>query len=422
MSETNNYILKLEPEREAYDNFLFNSQYSAMTQASAWADVKQNWQSITLTIENAEQQGEIILTALLLIRRLPLGMSLMYLPFGPACDYNDQNLLCFFLKKIKELAKKEKCATIKIQMPLLKRRFALSDAAKDDFEPGPAFPQAEKITALLEKSGFKAKEFSPDLSSTLQPRYNAVIEKSAWPEVYRGKIKYNLKQCKKYGVEIVQGGEELLSDFCKCIESTEERRGISLRSEEYFRSILKAFASRAKITLAKINPADSLQMSKAELDGIKKEIEELPEDAPKKLRNLEERRSSLEKLYVFFKELKETYGNEDLPLAAAMYIDCGYLCEMPYAGSNVALLKIPAVWQVYCSSIEDAFSSDLCRHFSLGGVDGSFDDGLSRFKAHFSPFIHENCGEFNYTIAPFSEKLFNFLFALRGKLKSLARK
>jgi serine/alanine adding enzyme len=54
-----------------------------------------------------------------------------------------------------------------------------------------------------------------------------------------------------------------------------------------------------------------------------------------------------------------------------------------------------------------------CRFANMGGVEGSLDDGLTKFKDNFDPTINEFIGEFdlmvNPLLGPIALKAYNYL-------------
>lgn len=144
-------------------------------------------------------------------------------------------------------------------------------------------------------------------------------------------------------------------------------------------------------------------------------MQRLPASAPKKKEEIEGQINNVEATLAILEEVQKTLPDtcERTPVASALLVPTGQVVEMPYAGSKVALLKIPAVWQVFWEAQKLTFEKLKAKKLNLGGVDGSFADGLSIYKAHFDPIIYENLGEFTYIRAPRRAKLFSFLMMVR---------
>ena len=50
---------------------------------------------------------------------------------------------------------------------------------------------------------------------------------------------------------------------------------------------------------------------------------------------------------------------------------------------------------------------------NMGGVEGSLDDGLTKFKSNFAPHIEEFIGEFNIPVNKVLYRVSNFVYELR---------
>ena len=76
------------------------------------------------------------------------------------------------------------------------------------------------------------------------------------------KGKKNIKIAQKQNLDIQFGHKELLEDFDKVMKCTEERKGISLRTKEYYELLLDTYADDAFITLAYFHIHDMLKETK----------------------------------------------------------------------------------------------------------------------------------------------------------------
>lgn len=61
--------------------------------------------------------------AMILIRPLPLGLSLFYIPRGPIVNYQDEPLIRFFFAKLKKLARRSNAVTIRFDPNLIDRTY-----------------------------------------------------------------------------------------------------------------------------------------------------------------------------------------------------------------------------------------------------------------------------------------------------------
>jgi len=80
-------------DKEKYDIFVSQHELGSILQSSHWAKVKHPaWESVfTAVIEKESEQ--IVGSGLILIRKLPLGIKIWYMPKGPVFDYSKSSLI-----------------------------------------------------------------------------------------------------------------------------------------------------------------------------------------------------------------------------------------------------------------------------------------------------------------------------------------
>src|SRR5574341_2272104 len=89
----------------AHDEFVKKSPLNHLLQSSTWAKVKDNWESQIVGVTN--ESGELIASALVLIKKLPFGFTMVYTPRGPVMDYRDSALVTFFFFFLKKFSKQK---------------------------------------------------------------------------------------------------------------------------------------------------------------------------------------------------------------------------------------------------------------------------------------------------------------------------
>lgn len=120
------------------------------------------------------------------------------------------------------------------------------------------------------------------------------------------------------------------------------------------------------------------------------------------MHRLEDQLQSLNKDINEYKKLFDEFGQEDKEIAIAgiLSIQYGKTCEMLYAGMDERFEKFMPQYKEYVENFNWAFDRG-CLWSNMGGVEGSFDDGLTKFKDNFNPTINEMIGEFDIPVYPF---------------------
>ena len=400
---------------EEYRDFCQQHKYCNILQSDPWPQVKADWTPLRLALRAS--QGNIIAACQVLKRALPLNLNFWYIAHGPLLDYEEEGLLEHFLKEITELAKKDSAVFIRVHPPLV-----INSGSIESFREGNPenHYSQELLNQRFKEVGFQLQERGLAMADTIQPRFQAVIYKEKWDEEANAKLRYNLKQCERYHLSPELGGKELLDDFVRLIELTEEEKEIKLRDRSYFERILAAFGDDAQILMANFDYNGAITEAKELKANLEKELSELGEKAPKKSHQIKEQITSMEKDLAFYKEIEDElkrsgqlpgddftgqtlrdtsiYTHPHRP-SAVMVIRYGRWAEMPYAGSDKLYKRIPAVFQLYVRGIRDAFDQG-CERYNLGGVEGTLDDGLTTFKSHFDPVLEETAGEYDLALKP----------------------
>ena len=106
---------KIGISAQEHDDFVTAHPQANLLQSSAWAQIKDNWANERLGFY---KDDHLVAAASVLIKPLPLGMTMLYIPRGPIMDYGDKELLTFVLASLKKFAKEKKALFIKFDPSL----------------------------------------------------------------------------------------------------------------------------------------------------------------------------------------------------------------------------------------------------------------------------------------------------------------
>lgn len=104
------YVFDEHPKPQEIEDFLEGHPQNNLLQHARWSQVKENWSMKQVVVRRG---GTIRAYAMILIRPLPLGLSLFYIPRGPIVNYQDEPLIRFFFAKLKKLARRSNAVTIR---------------------------------------------------------------------------------------------------------------------------------------------------------------------------------------------------------------------------------------------------------------------------------------------------------------------
>ncbi|MDN5983318.1 MAG: aminoacyltransferase [Lactococcus sp.] len=393
----------------AHDEFVKKSPLNHLLQSSTWAKVKDNWESQIVGVTN--ESGELIASALVLIKKLPFGFTMVYTPRGPVMDYRDSALVTFFLKALKKFAKQKRALFIKIDPGVLYR-----SAKFGQKDPSDVSTEAAAIVDVIKASGAEHVGFNYVMSETIQPRFQANEPLSDdMDKLYPKHTKRIMKDAINRGVTGRRVGIDKLADFSQVVSMTESRKGVALRNSDYFVQLMSLYGDDAYLHLAEVNLKDKYAELQAQLAQIEKDIAETPDNQKKRFNRLNDQKKSTEKYLKEFADY-DTDKDESTVIAGILSIKFGNTMEMLYAGMNDEFKKFYPQYLLYPIAFDDAFSSGA-SWANMGGVEGDLADGLSKFKSNFNPDIQELIGEFNIPVNGLLYKLSNFAYKLRKKMR-----
>jgi len=167
--------------------------------------------------------------AQVLIKSLPLGLSVAYAPRGPLVAPEG---LADAIVAVREALARERCASL------------LCD---------PEVPDDPAIRASLARAGVRA---SPVF---VQPRRTLLMDLAEENEALLGAMRKKTRQyihkAERAGVVTEETGD--LSRFMKVLGAVAARDRFAIRSREYFEKLLAAFGDRAVLMLARVGEDDA---------------------------------------------------------------------------------------------------------------------------------------------------------------------
>ncbi|WP_261150109.1 aminoacyltransferase [Streptococcus mitis] len=391
-----------------YDQFVKEHELVNVLQSSAWEEVKSDWQHEKF---GAYRGDKLLATASILIKTLPLGYRMFYIPRGPVLDYKDAELLNFVLQSIKSYARSKRAIFVIFDPSIC---LSQSSIKHEKIE----YPENMAIIENLQRMGVRWSGKTDGMGDTIQPRIQAKIYKENFAEDKLCKsTKQAIRSSRNKGVEIQIGGYELLESFSFLMKKTEKRKDIHLRNEAYYKKLLDNFKDKAYITLATLDIAKRLRELEEQLAKNLALEESFTEST--RTSKVEAQRRKKERL-VEERAFLQRYLNEEkanIPLAATLSLEFGNTSVNLYAGMDDAFKRYNAPILTWYETARYAFERGMVWQ-NLGGVENSLNGGLYHFKEKFNPTIEEYLGEFTMPTHPLYSLLriaLDFRKALRTK-------
>ncbi len=221
------------------DDFVRSHGNCHFLQSPLWRQVKAQWRWYGILVWDNQY---IVGAMSVLIRKLPLGMSILYAPRGPICDRNDHKIVKELLNGARELAKRYNGI-----------HFCIDPDESADNED---FRRMMKGFSFIEKNDNDFGNIQPQFVFRLDTKNKTENEIF---DNFSQKTRYNIRLAARRGVGIsCYRGDQRIPDsafnsFSQLMETTGKRDGFKVRNKEYFKRLLAAFGKDAVLFLANHN-------------------------------------------------------------------------------------------------------------------------------------------------------------------------
>ena len=384
------YRYQLEIPLSEYDGFVKEHPMVNLLQSSAWEKVKSDWNHERFGVYEGEN---LLAVASILIKSLPLGYKMFYIPRGPILDYRDTELLSFVIQSIKSYARSKRAVFVTFDPSICLSQHLVN---QDKTE----YPENLAIVDILGQLGVEWSGQTIEMDDTIQPRIQAKIYKENFEEDKLSKsTRQAIRTARNKGLEIQYGGLELLDSFSELMKKTEKRKEIHLRNEAYYKKLLDNFKEDSYITLTSLDVSKRSQELEEQLAKNRALAETFTEStrASKVEAQKKEKERLLEEL-TFLQEYMDA-GQARVPLAATLTLEFGQTSVNLYAGMDEDFRRYKAPILTWYETARYSFERGILWQ-NLGGVENALDGGLYRFKANFNPTIEEYLGEFTMPTHP----------------------
>lgn len=400
-------------ERDVFDNFVSQHRLNALLQSYNWGNVKESWEKYHVGLFKNE---ELVAASLILVRKLPFGFSFGYIPRGPIMDYSDSQIVKTFFESLKKFAKDNKLMFLKFDPKIL-----LKSAKLKEYDGENYIESSKKIIDELKSLGIIHRGFTKKKSETFQPRYDATLYLTEnLEEKFSSNTRKMCRRARNKNVIIKWGSKVDCGIFSELIEKTVERQQVALRDKKYFERLFAIYENNVDLAFATIDIGETRKKILEDIGKIDNDIERLKKgNAPKKISILEGNKNALIKS---IDELDEAVDKKEeiIYISGVLSIGYGDTYEMLYAGFDERFSTYYPQYLLYSEMMQKAYK-DGYNKACMGGVEGDFNDGLTRFKSNFSPNFEEYIGEFDIKTSILYTP-FHILLSIRSILKNMIKK
>lgn len=403
-------------KEDTYENYLKKQKKSHFLQSYSWGELSKQKKNLTpYYLGLIDEKKNILGTALLLQKKLPMNYCYFYCPRGYVIDYENEELVKEMTKEIIKFVKSKKAIFVKIDPDLIYKDYNyLEEEQKPPYD-------INRIFNLLKKLGYKHQGFTKNFE-TMQPRYTFRINLNQSMEDIENHFSKTTKQriakAKKLNTYVEIGTEKDIKEFYHLMTLTETRKDFVSYTEDYYSTLYDIFNGsengKATLFLGKVDMDRTIKTLKDNLKQVNNQISILPIDnlsksAKNKLNELTKQKDNYTKEIKKFEEYKKQYGN-NLTLSAHMIIEYADKAWVLYAGNHNILTETYVNYYTYEEHIKYCKEKGIKVYDQFGTIgDLSKDNpryGLHEFKKKFGGDYIEFLGEFDYV----TNKLMYFIF------------
>lgn len=415
--------------KEKYEKFVKNHKKSHFLQSYAWGEFSKKEKNLIPHYVGLEDDKQnLVATALLLEKKLPLNLCYFYAPRGFILDYSNEEILKEFTTKLKDYSKKKKAIFFKIDPDIIYN--------SEDTLGNKLIEKNNQELELLKKLGYKHLGFTKNFE-TMQPRYTFRINMDRpWEEIennFSKTTKQRIKKAEDFFVEVKIGTKEDINTFYDLMILTENRKDFVTHNNQYYQSLYEIWNqdNSCNLFLGSIDLDKIINKQTNIQDELKEELEQLPKENLSKSQNtkkqeLEKRMNKISNDLSRYISLRTEYDN-NITLSAHFIIEYGDKAWVLYAGNHNILTDTYTNYETYKTHIKYYYDKGTKIYDQFGTIGDLREDnpliGLHEFKKKFGGDYVEFTGEFDYVIKPFMYFIFTKLVPIyRNTVKKIAKK
>ena len=399
-------------EINRYREFESNHKKSHFLQSYEWGlFCKRAKGQVPCYVGMEDENGNLVATCLILLRKTPFGFSYGYAPRGFILDYSNKDVIKVLTTYLKEYMKNNKIIYIKFD-PDIKYQ--------DIDENGNKIDGGENNYELYDymlSLGYKHTGFYR-LYEGNQPRYTFRINlNKTWEEIEAKFNKSFMKSVKRsYSYNLIVDNDVKVDDFYRLLQSNSSKDDFDPHSLEYYKIFSEEMSkdNNMKYFNISIRPKELLENISKEIDALKKDLEV----SKKKEADIKNKISRLEKE-------KEVFSKTHKDEVCICSLICTYTKTHAwslYIGSDDLANFTFAVTRSYYEAIKDAYNNGY-EFFDLFGTPGDPNTKyknlakLHDFKRKFGDEYIEFIGEFDLVNNKLLYKMLPIMLKVYRKLR-----
>ena len=404
----------VELTEKEYQKFWENHPLKTFLSAPKIAKLreKSNWKSYFVGVK---ENKKVVAAALLLSHKRKFNVNEFYSPRGFLLDYNNKELLTFFVEKVKEFAKSKNGYILRIDPYVIYKQ---RDINGDIVEGG---EDNTHVVDHLTSLGFKKvktenmEQVGWMFSLGLEGKTEEQILKEMKPNT-----RNTIRKAEKLGITMTELSYEELDRFQNIMEETGERKNFAVRNVEYFQNMYNLFhdSNEVKYYVTELNLTEYIKRLNDEIKEKEEKLSNLGDakynDGQRK--NITSEIESLKKRIDDAEEIREKTKKDIITLSGSMFILIEPEIIYLSSGNYEEYMRFNSQYLIQWELIKYGIKNNFKKH-NFYGIPANINEhpkdyGIYEFKKGFNGYVEELIGEFELPL-----KKEYYLIKLLKKLK-----
>ena len=404
----------VELTEKEYQKFWENHPLKTFLSAPKIAKLreKSNWKSYFVGVK---ENKKVVAAALLLSHKRKFNVNEFYSPRGFLLDYNNKELLTFFVEKVKEFAKSKNGYILRIDPYVIYKQ---RDINGDIVEGG---EDNTHVVDHLTSLGFKKvktenmEQVGWMFSLGLEGKTEEQILKEMKPNT-----RNTIRKAEKLGITMTELSYDELDRFQNIMEETGERKNFAVRNVEYFQNMYNLFhdSNEVKYYVTELNLKEYIKRLNDEIKEKEEKLSNLGDakynDGQRK--NITSEIESLKKRIDDAEEIREKTKKDIITLSGSMFILIDPEIIYLSSGNYEEYMRFNSQYLIQWELIKYGIKNNFKKH-NFYGIPANINEhpkdyGIYEFKKGFNGYVEELIGEFELPL-----KKEYYLIKLLKKLK-----
>lgn len=319
-----------------------------------------------------------------------------YCPRGPLMDYNNKELVEYFIEKLKDFAKKNGGYSLRIDPYVIKQQRDINGEIVEGGE--------DNLNAIdnLKSLGFKkvpvarreqiAWMFSLDIDGKTEDQIMKEMAAST---------RQRVRRTERIGIDIRELKKDELGSFQDIVDETAERKSFHSRDLKYHEDMFDIFGDQVKFFITSLDLDKYSKKLHAELDEKNEQLKKAKKEGEKK--NIEKDIVSLNLKLKEADEIREKTGKKVINLSSSMFILMQPEVIYLESGNYNQYMKFNAQYLIQWELIKYGIKHGFKKHNFYGIPDEinthPKDYGIYEFKRGFNGYVEELIGEYELPLS-----------------------